>query len=175
MNGKPHALEVLLACLDRLRTRNQAWAAFAEAHHADMVAGRFANMAASVDAMERELVSIADEEDMRIRSTLELAFELDLPDDPPPRLSDLADRLPSDWADELRAIGQKLREAVAKAEEAGKRSSELALIGLRVSQGAIRLAQEAATRSIRPPAAYARSGQRTNGTAVPVFQRAWKA
>ncbi len=175
MNGKPHALVVLLACLDRLRTRNLAWAAFAEAHHADMVAGRFANMASSVDAMERELVSIADEEDMRIRSTLELALELDLPDDPPPRLSDLADRLPSDWADELRAIGQKLREAVAKAEEAGKRSSELALIGLRVSQGAIRLAQEAATRSIRPPAAYARSGQRTNGTAVPVFQRAWKA
>lgn len=175
MNGKPHSLEVLLACLDRLRTRNLAWAACAESHHADMVAGRFANMASSVDSMERELVAIADEEDMRIRSTLELAVELDLPDDPPPRLSDLADRLPREWADELRAIGGSLREAVAKAEEAGKRSSELALIGLRVSQGAIRLAQEAATRSIRPPAAYARSGQRTNGTAVPVFQRAWKA
>lgn len=175
MNSKPHALDVLLACLDRLRTRNLAWAAFAETHHADMVAGRFANMAASVDAMERELVAIADEEDMRIRSTLELAIGLDLPDDPPPRLSDLADRLPAAWGEELRTAGKHLREAVARAEDAGRRSSELALIGLRVSQGAIRLAQEAATRSIRPPAAYVRSGQRTNGTAVPVFQRAWKA
>lgn len=175
MNAKPHSLDVLLACLERLRTRNLAWAGFADSHHADMVAGRFANMASSVDAMERELVAIADEEDMRIRSTLELAIELGLPDDPPPRLADLADRLPDAWAEELRSAGKDLRDAVALAEAAGRRSSELALIGLRVSQGAIRLAQEAATRTIRPPAAYVRSGQRTAGTAVPVFQRAWKA
>lgn len=172
---KPHALDVLLACLERLRERNLRWAQLADAHHQDMVSGRFERMEAGVQALESELVSIADEEDLRLRSTLELAEEFGLPDEPPPRLADLAQRMPQEWADELRGRGLALREAVSKAEEAGKRSSALALIGLQVSQGAIKLAQQAAIRPVRPPAAYARSGMRTGGTAVPVYQRIWKA
>lgn len=172
---RPHSLDVLLACLVRLRERNQAWTELAEAHYHDLISGRFGSMEKSVTLMEGELLAIGEEEDLRIRCTLELADELGLPDDPPPRLADIACLLPPEWAEELVARGRDLRSTLALAEDAGRRSSGMAKIGLQVSQGAIRLAQEAAVRSVRKPAAYLRGGQKTTGTAVPVFQRAWRA
>ena len=172
---RPHSLDVLLACLVRLRDRNIAWTRLAEAHYRDLLSGRFEAMEKSVALMEQELLAIGEEEDLRIRSTLELADDLGMPDDPPPRLADIAAQLPPDWAADLASRGRELRDTLAVAEEAGKRSSGMAKIGLQVSQGAIRLAQEAAVRSVRKPAAYQRGGQKTTGTAVPVFQRAWKA
>ncbi|MEN9309302.1 MAG: hypothetical protein RL173_3234, partial [Fibrobacterota bacterium] len=91
------------------------------------------------------------------------------------RLTEIAAQLPAEWSAELVSVGQKLREAVAVAEEIGRRSAEIARIGLAVSQGAIKMAQDKAVKASRQPAAYARGGQRTTGTAVPVYQRVWKA
>jgi len=175
MNERPHSLNVLIACLERLREKHLAWSRLARAHHDDMVAGRFSEMERGVVELENQLLSIGDEEDLRLRATLELAEELELPDDPPPRLADIAALLPPEWSAELAEVGQKLRTAVSGAEEIGKRSAEIARIGLMVSQGAIKMAQDNAVKASRQPAAYARCGQRTTGTAVPVYQRVWKA
>lgn len=170
-----HDLDVLLACLERLRDHNLSWTKLAIAHHDDMIAGRFGAMEEGVQALEAVLGSICDEEEVRIRSTLGLALELGLADDPPPRLLEIAALLPAPWATELTTRGRNLREAVKLAEEAARRSGSVAQIGLQISQGTLRLAQEAAIRKSRPPAGYARGGGRPTGTAVPVFQRAWRA
>lgn len=172
---RSHNLDVLLACLDRLRERNLSWTRFAIAHHDDMVAGRFASMEQGIQALESDLQSICEEEEVRIRSTMGLGLELGLPDDPPPRLADIAARLPEPQSTDLIQRGRSLREAVAHAEEAARRSGSVAQVGLQISQGALRLAQEAAIRKSRPPAGYSRGGTRPAGTAVPVFQRAWRA
>lgn len=170
-----HDLDVLLACLDRLRDLNLAWTKLAIAHHDDMIGGRFAAMENGVQVLETVLGSICEEEEVRIRSTLGLALDLGLADDPPPRLVEIAALLPEPWATELTSRGRSLREAVKLAEEAARRSGSVAQVGLQISQGTLRLAQEAAIRKSRPPAGYARGGGRPTGTAVPVFQHAWRA
>lgn len=175
MTERPHSLNVLIACLERLRDKHKIWAELARTHHDDMVAGRFSAIERGVAALENQLLDIGDEEDLRLRTTLELAEVCGLDDDPPPRLADIAARLPEAWSAEIVRVGQELRESVAIAEEIGRRSAEVARIGLAVSQGAIRMAQDSAVKSSRQPAAYARFGQRTTGTAVPVYQRVWKA
>jgi|GEM_PF-1624350 len=175
MNDRPHCLNVLLACMDRLREKHLVWARLARSHHDDMVSGRFSEMERGVAQLENQLLDIGDEEELRLRTTLELADTCGLSDDPPPRLTEIAAQLPAEWSAELVSVGQKLREAVAVAEEIGRRSAEIARIGLAVSQGAIKMAQDKAVKASRQPAAYARGGQRTTGTAVPVYQRVWKA
>jgi len=170
-----HNLDVLLACLDRLRDLNISWTKRAIAHHDDMVAGRFGAMEKGIRALELDLESICEEEEVRIRSTLGLALELGLSDDPPPRLVEIAALLPEVWSTELTNRGRSLREAVKLAEDAARRSGGVAQVGLQISQGALRLAQELAIRKSRPPAGYSRGGVRPSGTAVPVFQRAWRA
>lgn len=170
-----HSLDVLLACLDRLRELNISWTKLVNIHHDDMIGGRFGAMEQGIKALEADLESIGDEEEVRIRSTLQLADELGLSDDPPPRLSEIAALLPQPWSIELTNRGRNLRDAVKLAEEAARRSSGVAQIGLQISQGAMKMAQESAIRKVRPPAGYGRGGARPAGTAVPVFQHAWKA
>jgi hypothetical protein len=170
-----HDLDVLLACLDRLRDHNLSWTKAAIAHHNNMVAGRLIAMDRGIRPLETLLESICEEEEVRIRSTLGLALEVGLPDDPPPRLVDIAALLPEPWASDLIARGRSLRDAVKIAEDAAKRITGVAQIGLQISQGTLRLAQASAVRKMRPPAGYGRSGLRPTGTAVPVFHHAWKA
>ncbi len=170
-----HDLDVLLACLDRLRDLNFAWTRAAIAHHDDLVAGRFAEMERGIPPLEEYLASIAEEEEVRQRSTFGLAEILGLSVDPPPRLTNIAALLPEPWATDLVESGRNLREAVRQAEDAARRMGDVAKVGLDISQGALRLAQSAVVHKSRPPAGYVRGGARPTGTAVPVYQRAWRA
>jgi ribosomal protein L12E/L44/L45/RPP1/RPP2 len=174
MNDRPHSFDVLLGCLERLRGANAQWFLVASRHHEHLMASRLAEAEELLPPMERLLLRIADEEGVRVEQTAQLAETLGLREESP-RLDALAAALPPQWAQELVEKGRALREAVKDASQLADRIRAVAEIGRRISEATITMARREATRSARPPAAYVRGGKRTVGTAVPVFNRAWRA
>jgi hypothetical protein len=172
--NRPHCLDVLLGCLERLRGANAQWLLVAARHHEHLMASRLPEAEELLPAMERLLQRIADEEGVRIEQTALLAESLGLLGESP-RLDALAAALPPDWGRELAEKGSALRDVVKDASQLADRIRAVAEIGRRISEATIAMARREATRSARPPAAYVRGGKRTVGTAVPVFNRAWKA
>ena len=172
---RPRALDDLLACLGRLRDANAKWCEVAAVHHEHLMVSRLAQAEACLPDLERILLAVAEEENLRIETTIELADLLDIPSDPPPRLDELVAALPEDLGRELSKAGSRLREALVGARSLADRIRGVAEIGLRISESVLSMTRRAATASSRPPAAYVRGGRRTAGTAVPVYQRAWRA
>lgn len=172
---RPRALDDLLACLGRLRDANAKWCEVAAVHHEHLLVSRLAQAVACLPDLERILLAIAEEENLRIETTIELADLLEIPSDPPPRLDALVAALPESLGRELSEAGSQLREALVGARSLADRIRGVAEVGLRISESVLSMTRRAATASTRPPAAYVRGGRRTAGTAVPVFQRAWRA
>ncbi len=172
---RPEALDALLACLGRLCEANRTWCKVAGVHHEHLMISRLADAEACLPDLEIILQGIAEEESLRIEKTVELAEILDISSDPPPRLDDLVAALPKELGRELSDAGAALREALVGARSLADRIRGVAEIGLRISESVLSMTRRAATVSTRPPAAYVRGGRRTAGTAVPVFQRAWRA
>ena len=172
---RPESLDVLLGCLGRLAEANLTWCEAAAIHHEHLMASRLAEAESSLPGLEKILLSISEEEDLRIETTIELAEILDIASEPPPRLDALVAALPEDLGRELSDAGARLREALVGARSMADRIRGVAQIGLRISESVLSMTRRAATASTRPPAAYVRGGKRTGGTAVPVFQRAWSA
>lgn len=172
---RPEAFDTLLSCLGRLREANLGWCRIAEVHHGHLLVSRLAEADACMPAMDKILQAIAEDEYLRIETTVELAEILDIASEPPPRLDDLVAALPADLGRELSEAGAALRESLAGARSLADRIRGVAEIGLRISESVLSMTRRAATASTRPPAAYVRGGRRTGGTAVPVFQRAWRA
>jgi hypothetical protein len=172
---RPHALNVLLACLQRLRTANLAWCRVAARHHEYLMLSKLPEAEECLPELERILQGIAEEENLRIEKTVELAEILGLESDPPPRLEKLAAALPEECGRDLSQAGMDLREALVGARTLADRIRGVAEVGLKISETVLSMASRAATAKVRPAAAYARGGHRTVGTAVPVFHRAWKA
>ena len=172
---RPHALDVLVACLQRLRAANLAWCEVASRHHGFLMLSRLSEAEECLPELERILQGIAEEENLRIEKTVELAEVLGLDSDPPPRLDDLAAALPPDCGQDLSQAGVDLRAALVGARTLADRIRGVAEVGLKISETVLSMASRAATARVRPSAAYARGGGRTVGTAVPVYHRAWKA
>lgn len=172
--NRPHSLDVLEACLERLEEANRSWIGLATEHHGHLVANRLPQAEGLLEGMEEILLRIDDDEDVRIRSTMELALDLDLPPDPPVRLEILAGALGSEGA-ALRQRGVRLRAVILEAAELANRVRGVAEIGWKITETSLHLVRAQATAAVRPPAAYVAGGRRTTGTAVPVFQRAWRA
>ena len=172
---RPESFDVLLACLGRLSEANRTWCEAAAIHHEHLMASRLAEAEACLPGLEKILLSIAEEEYLRIETTVELADALDIASEPPPRLESLVTALPEEMGRELSKAGTTLREALVGARSMADRIRGVAEIGLRISESVLSMTRRAATASTRPPAAYVRGGKRTGGTAVPVFQRAWRA
>jgi hypothetical protein len=172
---RPEALDVLLACLGRLCEANRYWCRVAKIHHEHLLISRLADAEACLPELETILQAIAEEEYLRIEKTVELADILEISSDPPPRLDDLVAALPEELGRELSNAGAALRAALVGARALADRIRGVAEIGLRISESVLSMTRRAATASTRPPAAYVRGGRRTVGTAVPVFQRAWRA
>jgi hypothetical protein len=168
-------LDVLLACLQRLRSANLRWCEIAARHHENLMLSRLDQAEECLPELERILQGIAEEENLRIEKTVELAEILGLESDPPPRLDDLAAALPDDCGRELSQAGKDLREALAGARHLADRIRGVAEVGMKISETVLSMASRAATSKVRPTAAYVRGGRRTVGTAVPVYHRAWKA
>jgi len=172
---RPHVLDVLVACLQRLRAANLAWCEIAARHHGNLILSRLDQAEECLPELERILQGIAEEENLRIEKTVELADILGLASDPPPRLDDIAAALPAEFGRDLSQAGNDLREALAGARVLADRIRGVAEVGLRISESVLSMACRAATSNVRPTAAYLRGGRRTVGTAVPVYHRAWKA
>lgn len=172
--NRPHSLNVLEACLERLEESNRSWILLATEHHGHLVANRLAKAESLLEGMEGILLRIDDDEDVRMRTTVDLALDLGLVPDPPPRLEVLANALGSE-GDGLRQRGARLRAVILDAAELANRVRGVAEIGWKITETSLHLVRAQATAAVRPPAAYVAGGRRTTGTAVPVFQRAWRA
>ncbi|MBK8804245.1 MAG: hypothetical protein IPN71_19730 [Fibrobacteres bacterium] len=171
---RPHSLNVLEACLERLEVANRAWIGLATEHHAHLVANRLPLAEALLAPMEEALLRLDEDEDVRIRTTMDLACDLELESDPPPRLEILVERLGTEGAG-LRERGLRLRATIVEAAQLAGRVRAVAEIGWKITETSLKLVRAQATAASRPPAAYVAGGRRTTGTAVPVFQRAWSA
>ena len=172
---RPHCYDVLSACLERLLEANLDWCEAARAHLELLMSSRLDMARATMEAMEKSLLAISDEEDLRASQCVELAEELGVPSDPPPRLEAICAALPPDDGRELSIRGERLRKVLAEASDLALRIRSVAEVGMRTTEATTSAARILATRSARPPAAYVRGGKRTSGTAVPVFDRAWRA
>ncbi|HNY30863.1 MAG TPA: hypothetical protein PKO15_08245 [Fibrobacteria bacterium] len=171
---RPHALDVLEACLERLESANRDWIRIASEHHAHLLANRLDRAEALLPPMEEILIRIDEDEDVRLRTTMDLACDLDMESDPPPRLDLLAHRLGSQ-GDALLDRGRKLRATIVEAAQLASRVRGVAEVGWKITETSLQLVRAQATAAARPPAAYVAGGRRTTGTAVPVYQRAWSA
>lgn len=172
--NRPHSLDVLMACLERLRAANAQWLVVAGIHHDHLMASNLPEAEALLAPMERLLMRISDEECVRIEHTALLAESLGIAQEAP-RLDTIAAALPREWAGEILEKGRALRETVQEASRLAVRIQAVAEVGRRICEATLASARREATRSARPPAAYVRGGRPTAGTAVPVFNRAWKA
>lgn len=172
---RSETLDTLLGCLRRLSEANRRWCVAAAVHHEHLMVSHLSDAQACLPALEEILLEIAREECLRVEKTVELADELDICSDPPPRLEDLVAALPGESGRELSIAGAELREALVGARSLADRIRGVAEIGLRISESVLSMTRRAATASTRPPAAYIRGGRRTTGTAIPVFQKAWRA
>lgn len=171
---RPHALDVLEACLERLERSNRDWIQLATEHHGHLLANRLDKAEALLPPMEEILLRIDEDEDVRLRSTVDLAIDLDLEPEPPPRLEILVQAL-GEEGDLLRERGMKLRSTIVEAAQLAGRVRGVAEVGWKITETSLQLVRAQATAVARPPAAYMAGGRRTSGTAVPVYQRAWSA
>lgn len=172
---RPHSLDVLVACLERLGALNRRWTEIGKIHHLHLLESRLDLAAPLLVDMERILLEISDEEEVRMETSLRLAADLEMPDDPPPRLDEIVARLPGPLGEELGRTGRTLKASLLEASELAARIQGVAQIGWRISDSTLAMARKAATASARTPAAYARGGRKTTNLAVPVYQNAWKA
>lgn len=172
---RPHSYDVLAACLERLLEANKDWCQAAAAHHELLIASRLEAAATTMEAMERALLRIGDEESLRVEESIVLADELGIASEPPPRLEVLCAALPEELGRKLSESGTKLRASLAEAQTLASRIRVIAEIGWKTTEATVSAAKTLATRSARPPAAYVRGGRRTSGTAVPVYDRSWRA
>ncbi|MBK9578832.1 MAG: hypothetical protein IPK50_13200 [Fibrobacterota bacterium] len=172
--NRPHSLNVLEACLERLELANRDWIRLATEHHGHLVANRLSKAEALLEPMEGVLLRIDEDEDVRLRTTMDLASDLALEADPPPRLEILVGCLGPE-GEGLRERGLRLRATIVEAAQLASRVRGVAEIGWKITETSLQLVRAQATAASRPPAAYVAGGRRTTGTAVPVFQRAWSA
>lgn len=172
---RPHSYDVLSACLERLLQANMDWCQAAAAHHELLIASRLDAAATTMEAMEMALLRIGDEESLRVEQSIVLADDLGIPSEPPPRLESLCAALPEELGRSLAESGDKIRASLAEAQVLANRIRVIAEIGWKTTEATVQAAKTLATRSARPPAAYVRGGRRTSGTAVPVYDRSWRA
>jgi hypothetical protein len=172
---RPHSLDVLEACLERLVEANLDWCEAARAHYELLLVSRLEPTALTMAAMEKALLAISEEEELRVEQSVALADALGVPSEPPPRLEALCAALPPDDGRKLSEIGGRLKPVLEEARIVAERIRAVAEIGWKTAEATATASRVLATRSARPPAAYVRGGRRTSGTAVPVYDRTWRA
>ncbi|HNC99901.1 MAG TPA: hypothetical protein PKW90_27490, partial [Myxococcota bacterium] len=118
---KPHALLVLEACLERLELANRSWIEHARRHLDQLVANRLERAQEELVPMEEILGTIDEEDDVRLRATIDLALELGLPPEPLPRVELLVRHLDPEDGTVLAERCARLRTTIQEASELAKR------------------------------------------------------